>query len=110
MIMRTLKLPDGRLKVLVQALCKARIVSFVQKKPHRFTRIELIEEPEQPEITVETEALMRTVREQQKIMSLKGFISSDLMVILNNVEEPGRLADLVVSNLQLEDFRVPIDS
>ncbi len=102
MIMRTLKLPDGRLKVLVQALRKARVVSFVQENPYHIARIELIHDEEMEEISVEMEALMRNVREQtEKILSLKGIMSSDLMVILNNVEEPGRLADLVVSNLQL---------
>jgi len=103
MIMRTLKLPDGRLKVLVQALAKARIRSFQQKKPFYRVAIDLVEEPEPPEITVETEALMRTVREQaEKIMSLRGLLSSDLMMIINNIEEPGRLADLVGSNLRLK--------
>ena len=103
MIMRTLKLPDGRLKVLVQALSKARVRSYLQKKPFYRVEIDLIEEPETAEITVETEALMRTVREQtEKIMSLRGILSSDLMMIINNIEEPGRLADLVGSNLRLK--------
>lgn len=103
MIMRTLKLPDGRLKVLVQALSKARIRSYLQKKPFYRVEIDIIEEPESPEVTVETEALMRAVREQtEKIMSLRGLLSSDLMMIINNIEEPGRLADLVGSNLRLK--------
>ena len=103
MIMRTLKLPDGRLKVLVQALSKARIRNILQKKPHYRVEIDLIEEQEPEEISVETEALMRTVREQtEKIMSLRGILSSDLMMIINNIEEPGRLADLVGSNLRLK--------
>jgi len=103
MIMRTLKLPDGRLKVLVQALRKARVESFVQEEPHYIARISLVEDEELEDVSVEVEALMRNVCEQtEKILSLKGIMSSDLMVILNNVEEPGRLADLVVSNLQLK--------
>ncbi|MEW6595530.1 MAG: endopeptidase La [Thermodesulfobacteriota bacterium] len=103
MVMRTLKLPDGRLKVLVQALHKARVVEYVQETPHFIARIEVVADEATPEITVEIEALMRNVREQtEKILALKGIMSSDLMVILNNVEEPGRLADLVVSNLQLK--------
>ncbi|MCL1980598.1 MAG: endopeptidase La [Proteobacteria bacterium] len=103
MIMRTLKLPDGRLKVLVQALSKAKIRSFLQMKPFYRVAIDLIEEPETSEVTVETEALMRSVREQtEKIMSLRGLLSSDLMMIINNIEEPGRLADLVGSNLRLK--------
>ncbi len=103
MVMRTLKLPDGRLKVLVQALNKARVVSYLQESPHLIAKIVVVKDEEAPEITVEVEALMRNVREQtEKILALKGIMSSDLMVILNNVEEPGRLADLVVSNLQLK--------
>ncbi|MBU0675791.1 MAG: endopeptidase La [Proteobacteria bacterium] len=103
MIMRTLKLPDGRLKVLVQAMSKARITNYLQTEPFFQVNIELLNDEEVLELTVETEALMRTVREQtEKILSLKGIMSSDLMVILNNIEEPGRLADLVVSNLHLK--------
>ncbi len=103
MIMRTLKLPDGRLKVLIQALSKAQIKEFIQKDPHYRVEIELLDETEDVEITVEVEALMRSVREQtEKIMSLRGLLSSDLMMIINNIEEPGRLADLVGSNLRLK--------
>ena len=64
MIMRTLKLPDGRLKVLVQALTKAKIKEFTQKDPFFQVRLEVVEEQEMSEVTVEVEALMRTVREQ----------------------------------------------
>ncbi len=104
MIMRTLKLPDGRLKVLVQALSKARIKKILKQDPLFRVVIETIEEEkEEIEITVEIEALMRTVREQtEKIMSLRGILSADLMMIINNIEEPGRLADLVGSNLRLK--------
>jgi len=103
MIMRTLKLPDGRLKVLVQAMSKAKVVEFEQTDPFFLARINIVQDEKIENITVEIEALMRTVREQtEKILSLKGIMSSDLMVILNNIEEPGRLADLVVSNLHLK--------
>jgi ATP-dependent Lon protease len=103
MIMRTLKLPDGRLKVLVQALTKTKVKEFIQEEPYFIIKPEVIEEQEPEKVTVEIEALMRTVREQtEKIMSLRGILSSDLVMIMNNIEEPGRLADLVGSNLRLK--------
>ncbi len=103
MVMRTLKLPDGRLKVLVQAMSKARIQEFIRTEPSYQVKIEEIEEPDAGPVTVEVEALMRTVREQtEKIMSLRGILSADLMMIINNIEDPGRLADLVGSNLRLK--------
>jgi ATP-dependent Lon protease len=102
-IMRNLKLPDGRLKVLVQALSKARVTDYKQKEPYFRVGISLVEEEETGTITVEVEALMRLVREQtEKIMSLRGILSADLMGIINSIEEPGRLADLVGSNLRLK--------
>ena len=103
MVMRTLKLPDGRLKVLVQAMSKARIKSYIRTEPSYQVSVEVIEEIEVNEVTVAVEALMRAVREQtEKIMSLRGILSADLMMIINNIEEPGRLADLVGSNLRLK--------
>jgi ATP-dependent Lon protease len=103
MVMRTLKLPDGRLKVLVQAVSKARIEEYIQKEPFYQVKVEVLREIEPEKITVKIEALMRTVREQtEKIMSLRGILSADLMAIINNIEEPGRLADLVGSNLRLK--------
>ena len=103
MIMRTLKLPDGRLKVLVQAMSKARIVKYHRTEPSYQVSIEVVEDEDPGEISVEVEALMRTVREQtEKIMSLRGILSADLMMIINNIEDPGRLADLIGSNLRLK--------
>ncbi len=103
MVMRTLKLPDGRLKVLVQAVSKAKIKKYVSTDPHFQVKIELLPEIEVEEVSVDVEAMMRTVREQtEKIMSLRGILSADLMMIINNIEEPGRLADLVGSNLRLK--------
>ncbi|MEN8198918.1 MAG: endopeptidase La [Thermodesulfobacteriota bacterium] len=103
MVMRTLKLPDGRLKVLVQAVSKAKVKKFTQKEPYFKVKIKDLPEEELQETDVETEALMRTVREQtEKIMSLRGILSADLMMIINNIESPGRLADLVGSNLRLK--------
>ncbi|MCP3891486.1 MAG: endopeptidase La [Desulfobulbaceae bacterium] len=103
MVMRTLKLPDGRLKVLVQAMSKARIKSFEKTDPYYQVAVEVIEDVETKDVTVEVEAMMRTVREQtEKIMSLRGILSADLMMIINNIEDPGRLADLVGSNLRLK--------
>jgi len=103
MVMRTLKLPDGRLKVLVQAVSKAKVKKYSQTEPYYQVKIKALPEVETESTDVATEALMRTVREQtEKIMSLRGILSADLMMIINNIEDPGRLADLVGSNLRLK--------
>lgn len=102
-IMRMLKLPDGRVKILVQGLVRARIKDFAQQKPYYIVNIDKIDEPSITELPMEAEALMRSVKEQsEKILSLRGILSSDILMVLNSIEDPGRLADLVVSNLRLK--------
>jgi len=101
-IMRMLKLPDGRIKILVQGLAKGKITDYIQTHPYYIVRIEKIREKAVPEITLEIEALMRTVKEQlEKIVSYGKILSPDLVVILDNIDDPGRLADLISSNLGL---------
>jgi len=102
LIMRMLKLPDGKIKVLVQGLSKASIKEFLPVKHHYLVRVENIKDPFITEITLETEALMRNIKEQlERIVSYGKLLSPDLMFILESVDDPGRLADLVASNLDL---------
>src|ERR1700761_5435613 len=63
MIMRMRKLPDGRIKILTQGLCKAQIKDFTQTQPFLEVAIEQVEEV-QGSADTEIEALMRNVREQ----------------------------------------------
>ncbi len=100
-IMRTLQLPDGRLKILTQALLKGHTLEVVQEQPFFKVKVEPIED-EEVEISVETEALMRHVREQaEKLFNIKNIFSPELGIILSTVNDPGKLADVVASNLKL---------
>ncbi len=104
MIMRMLKLPDGRVKILVQGLAKARIASFETEKPFYMVNIERLHDSSlQIDMSLETEALIRTVREQLvKIVELGKQVSPEVLVILENIQEPGSMADLIASNLGLK--------
>ena len=103
MIMRMLKLPDGRIKILVQGIAKARITEFIQKEPYFLIKLERITEEKPPAVTLEVEALMRNVREQvERMITLGKVIIPDIMVVIENIEDPGRLADIIVSNLGLK--------
>jgi ATP-dependent Lon protease len=102
MIMRMLKLPDGKTKILVQGLSKAALKETLQMTPYFRVKVENIKDPFITEITLEIEALMRNVREQlERITTYGKILSPDLMFILEGVDDPGRLADLVASNLDL---------
>jgi ATP-dependent Lon protease len=104
LIMRMLKLPDGRIRVLVQGLSRARIESYDEGLPHLQAHIETVTEPEPTEqSSLKVEALMREVKaELERSQNLGKPISPEVIVIANNMEEAGRLADLTASNLDLK--------
>jgi ATP-dependent Lon protease len=103
LILRMLKLPDGRLKILVQGKAKAMIQEYIQERPYFQVGLEVLPETTVSEISPEAEALMRNAREMsEKILTLKGIMSPDLLAILESIEDPGHLADLVAANLRLK--------
>ena len=102
-VLRMLKLPDGNIKILVQGFAKAKIVKYTRKRSLYRVKFEMIKEPPVDVISLEIEALMRNVREHcEKILVLRGEMTGDVITILQSVEEPGKLADLVASNLRLK--------
>jgi ATP-dependent Lon protease len=103
LILRMLKLPDGRLKILVQGKSKAMIQEYMQERPYFQVGLTVLPETTVTEISPEAEALMRNAREMsEKILTLKGIMSPDLLAILESIEDPGHLADLVAANLRLK--------
>ncbi len=102
-ILRMLKLPDGRAKTLVQGVSKVKIKRYVRKRGFYRVKIDVLEEPPFENTNLEVEALMRNVREySEKILALRGELTNDVSAILESIENPGKLADLVASNLKLK--------
>lgn len=98
---QVIKLPDGSLRVLVEGTHRARVVSWIQTEPYLIAEVEETKEPELPEeLPRELSALMRVVIQQiQEMSELGGQVHPDLIVAAMNIEEPGKLADLVASQL-----------
>ena len=102
-VLRMLKLPDGNVKILVQGFAKAKVIQYTRKRSFYRVKYEMIEETTADEISLEIEALMRNVREHcEKILVLRGEMAGDVITILQSVDEPGKLADLVASNLRFK--------
>ena len=102
-LMRMLKLPDGRVKILIQGVAKSRIVSYSQMTPFYRVTLEKWVEPKLTAVSLEVEAAVRTVKERvEKVVSFGKLLIPDVIAVIENLEDPGRLADLVVSNLGLK--------
>ncbi|HET6146906.1 MAG TPA: endopeptidase La [Polyangia bacterium] len=102
MIMRMRKLSEGGLKILVQGLCRAKIQRFVAETPCYRVRIDRADDVP-PARTLGIEALMRSVRSNvDRLTGLGKSMQPELGMVVGSVEDPGRMADLVASNLTLK--------
>src|SRR4026209_1454139 len=110
--MRMLKLPDGRIRILVQGLARAHIESVDTTGEYLRSKVSVMRETRPPERSLEVEALVRNVRgSMEKAINLGKNISPELMAIIANLDDAGRLADLSASNLELkvEDAQSVLD-
>jgi ATP-dependent Lon protease len=102
LIMRMLKLPDGRIRILAQGLIRAKIESYEDAEGFIQSQVSVLHEPDIKERSIENEALIRNVRSGlEKATSLGKNIPPEVLIIAANVEEMGRLADLTAANLEL---------
>jgi ATP-dependent Lon protease len=103
MVMRSMRLPDGRVKALVQGLARARVESYMETDESCAirARVHSLDGDREPAWSVEIEAVMRAVRSRvEELLALRN-LPPEVLAVAQNVQEPGRLADLVASNLKL---------
>jgi ATP-dependent Lon protease len=101
-IIRMMKLEDNRIKILVQGVSRGRIKELKKVDDYYKVEVEIIEDPEVEE-TLEVQALKHSLKDLlDKAISLGKQIVPDLVEIIKSVEEPGRLADLVASILDIK--------
>jgi ATP-dependent Lon protease len=111
-IMRMLKLPDGRIRILIQGLSRCRVEKVMAGGDYIKSEVTPISEPLAPDNSLEVEALVRNVRgSMERAASLGKNISPEVLAIIANLDDAGRLADLSASNLELkvEDAQTVLD-
>ncbi|MBT8419363.1 MAG: endopeptidase La [Gammaproteobacteria bacterium] len=97
-ILQLLKLPDGTVKVLVEGLYRASIERFIETDNYLFAEITKYEE--QPVETKNVEALIRSTMTQfEKYVKLNRKISPEIIASLTDINDSGRLADVVAAHL-----------
>jgi ATP-dependent Lon protease len=100
-VLQLLKLPDGTVKVLVEGGQRARILRFAENESFFQAYAESV--PEKAGEQKEIEALARTVVSQfEQYIKLNKKIPPEVLVSINQIEEPGKLADTVASHLTLK--------
>ncbi|OYN65559.1 endopeptidase La [Bacillus safensis] len=100
-IKQMLKLPNGTIRVLVEGLNRAQIESYVELED--YTSVDIKELTEEELKDAEAEALMRTLLDHfDQYIKISKKISAETYATVTDIEEPGRMADIVASHLPLK--------
>ncbi|MBM7691962.1 ATP-dependent Lon protease [Peribacillus deserti] len=100
-VKQMLKLPNGTIRVLVEGLKRARILTFYDEETHFSAKLETFEDSIEKD--VEHQALMRSLLEYfEQYIKMSKKISSETYSSAADIEEPGRMADIIASNLPLK--------
>lgn len=100
-VKQMLKLPNGTIRVLVEGLKRAEIVSFFDEDDYYSVEIKTYEDPVEKD--AESQALMRTMLEYfEQYIKMSKKISAETFSTVTDIEEPGRMADIISSHLPLK--------
>ncbi|MBD8068873.1 endopeptidase La [Bacillus sp. PS06] len=100
-VKQMLKLPNGTIRVLVEGLTRAEIVDFLDQENYASVKVKPYEDD--PSKDIESEALMRTMLEYfEQYIKISKKISSETYSSVTDIEEPGRMADIIASHLPLK--------
>ena len=103
LIVRMLKLPDGRMRVLAQGVSRVKINSIKDGDKIITSKISTIEDKEPKTLKLEEKALVKNVRQKfEQTAKLGKQIPNEIFVIIENIDEPGKLADIIASHLDLK--------
>lgn len=101
MILKMLKMPDGSARIMVQGIARMEITEFTESKPYFRAKVERREVDEKPDSKLE--ALQRNVLNLfQKVVELAPHLPEDAYIAAMNIDEAGKLADFIASNVSIE--------
>ncbi|EFM09278.1 ATP-dependent protease La [Paenibacillus curdlanolyticus YK9] len=100
-VRQMLKLPNGTIRVLVEGVVRAEVLDYLPNE--EFYEVMIKELPEQESEDSETDALMRTVLSQfENYINLSKKVTPETLAAVSDIDEPGRLADVITSHLSLK--------
>lgn len=100
-VRQMLKLPNGTIRVLVEGMERAEIVEYLDND--EYYEVIAREQPEEDSDDPEVDALMRTVLTQfEHYINLSKKVTPETLAAVSDIEEAGRLADVITSHLSLK--------
>ncbi len=101
LILRMAKDDEGHAKLIVQGVSRIHLVELTEKQPYLKAKVQPAKEIV-PEDDLEVQALMVNIRQSfSKVLELSPNLPNEMGAIVMNITDPGMLADVVVSHLNI---------
>ena len=100
-VLQMLRMPDNTAKMLVQGIARIRLKEFTETEPFFNAKVEVLkDDPDKGD--VETEALATNAKNQfSQMISISPNVPEELKIVIVNIDDPGRLTDLISSHLNI---------
>ena len=99
-ILKTLKYPDGSVRILVQGLRRIEVGAFTQREPFFRAQVRHLQDVVEPSKELET-VQAQMVDQFAKFVSMIPYLPDELQVVVMNIKDPGKVTDLIASNLNI---------
>ncbi len=100
-IVKILELDDGRLKILIQGIVRAKVLSMQEKRGCLASRLKVLN-PRRAETTRQTRKIIKELRDDLEIMVQKEHLPDEMLLITEQVEDPGLLSDIILAHYKLD--------
>lgn len=101
LILKMFRVSDGNMGLMIQGLSRIKLKSIIGEEPYLKGKIEVVKEDSTESVRIE--ALVRETTEIFKqIINMSPFIPDEMTALISDIENPGRLADLITSNLKVD--------
>lgn len=100
-IVRTLQVPDGRYKVLLQGLVRARATKYESRK-HLACRIEPVAASPIRKVSAENQAIINRIRQNLQVLVEYEHLPEEMLIITEEIEDPGTLTDVILAHYKID--------
>lgn len=100
-VVRSLKLPDGRHKVLIQGIGRAQSVRYAREANHLIAKIELVVPPPLRKLSAESEAILNRISENLQVLVEYEHLPEEMLLVSEEAQDPGTLADIILAHYKL---------
>jgi len=101
-IVRTLQVQDGRYKVLLQGLIRARVRKYETRNRYMIARIEPLPQPKARKIPAATQAIINRIRENLQVLVEYEHLPEEMLIVTEEIQDPGTLADVILAHYKVD--------